>query len=91
MPPSSETDRRRCRAGVDLHARPAAHFVRTAIGFRSQHRRRPPASARPTRRACSRCSRSAPRRAPRYGSGPTATTAPVAVDALGRCVAGLTD
>jgi phosphocarrier protein HPr len=23
-------------AGVDLHARPAAHFVRTALGFRSK-------------------------------------------------------
>jgi phosphotransferase system HPr (HPr) family protein len=23
-------------AGVDLHARPAAHFVRTAMGFQSQ-------------------------------------------------------
>ena len=35
MPPSSEITAT-LPADVDLHARPAAHFVRTALGFRSR-------------------------------------------------------
>ena len=35
MPPSSETTAT-LPPNVDLHARPAAHFVRTALGFRSK-------------------------------------------------------
>ena len=77
-------------ADVDLHARPAAHFVRAALGFRS----RIVVSAGP-REANAKSLLSVLALGAKAGTSlrllAEGDDGPLAVEALGRCVAGLTD
>ena len=89
MPPSSEITAT-LPPDVDLHARPAAQFVRTALGFRSRIEVLAGERAADAKSLLSV-----------LALGATAGTTlrlradgddgPVAVETLGRCVAGLTD
>jgi phosphotransferase system HPr (HPr) family protein len=87
--PSSETTAT-LPADVDLHARPAAHFVRTALGFRSNI-----AVAVGDREADAKSLLSVLALGAKAGTTlrlrADGDDGPVAVEALGRCVAGLTD
>ena len=89
MPPSSETTAT-LPAGVDLHARPAAHFVRTALGFRSRIEVCAGERAADAKSLLSVLALGAK-------AGTTlrlradGDDGPVALEALGRCVTGLTD
>ncbi len=89
MPPSSETTAT-LPPGVDLHARPAASFVRTALGFSSQI-----AVAAGDREADAKSLLSVLALGAKAGTTlrlrADGDDGPVAVEALGRCVAGLTD
>ena len=89
MPPSSETTAT-LPAGVDLHARPAAQFVRTALGFRSKV-----VVAAGEREADAKSLLSVLALGAKAGTTlrlrADGDDGPVAVEALGRCVAGLTD
>ena len=89
MPPSSETTAT-LPPGVDLHARPAAHFVRTALGFRSKV-----VVAAGEREADAKSLLSVLALGAKAGTTlrlrADGDDGPVAVETLGRCVAGLTD
>ncbi len=89
MPPSSETTAT-LPPGVDLHARPAAHFVRTALGFRAKI-----AVATGEREADAKSLLSVLALGAKAGTTlrlrADGDDGPVAIEALGRCVAGLTD
>ena len=89
MPPSSETTAT-LPAGVDLHARPAAQFVRTALGFRSKI-----AVAAGDREADAKSLLSVLALGAKAGTTlrlrADGDDGPVAVETLGRCVSGLTD
>jgi phosphotransferase system HPr (HPr) family protein len=89
VPPSSETIAT-LPDGVDLHARPAAHFVRTALGFRSKV-----VVAAGEREADAKSLLSVLALGAKAGTTlrlrADGDDGPVAVEALGRCVAGLTD
>ena len=89
MPPSSETTAT-LPAGVDLHARPAAQFVRTALGFRSKV-----VVAAGEREADAKSLLSVLALGAKAGTTlrlrADGDDGPVAVEALGRCLAGLTD
>ena len=89
MPPSSETVAT-LPPGVDLHARPAAHFVRTALGFSSQI-----AVAAGEREADAKSLLSVLALGAKAGTTlrlrADGDDGPLAVEALGRCVAALTD
>jgi phosphotransferase system HPr (HPr) family protein len=89
VPPSSETTAT-LPPDVDLHARPAAQFVRTALGFRSKI-----AVATGDREADAKSLLSVLALGAKAGTtlrlradGDDGT---LAIEALGRCVAGLTD
>ena len=89
MPPSSETTAT-LPPGVDLHARPAAQFVRTALGFRSKV-----VVAAGEREADAKSLLSVLALGAKAGTtlrlradGDDGT---LAIETLGRCVAGLTD
>jgi phosphocarrier protein HPr len=77
-------------AGVDLHARPAAHFVRTALGFHSKIEVQSGERAADAKSLLSVLALGAK-------AGTTlrlradGDDGPVALETLGRCVAGLTD
>jgi phosphotransferase system HPr (HPr) family protein len=77
-------------ADVDLHARPAAQFVRTALGFRARIRVRAGGRDADAKSLLSVLALGAK-------AGTTlrlvadGDDGPVAVETLGRCVAGLTD
>ena len=89
MPPSSEITAT-LPPDVDLHARPAAHFVRTALGFRSRIEVCAGERAADAKSLLSVLALGAK-------AGTTlrlradGDDGPVAIEALGRCVAGLTD
>jgi phosphotransferase system HPr (HPr) family protein len=89
VPQSSETTAT-LPADVDLHARPAAQFVRTALGFRSTI-----AVAVGDREADAKSLLSVLALGAKAGTTlrlrANGDDGPVAVEALGRCVAGLTD
>ena len=89
MPRSSETTAT-LPADVDLHARPAAQFVRTALGFRSTI-----AVAVDDREADAKSLLSVLALGAKAGTTlrlrADGDDGPVAVETLGRCVAGLTD
>ena len=89
MPRSSETTAT-LPATVDLHARPAAQFVRTALGFRSKI-----AVAVGDREADAKSLLSVLALGAKAGTTlrlrADGDDGPVAVETLGRCVAGLTD
>jgi phosphocarrier protein HPr len=89
VPPSSETTAT-LPPGVDLHARPAASFVRTALGFSSQI-----AVAAGDREADAKSLLSVLALGAKAGTTlrlrADGDDGPVALEALGRCVAGLTD
>jgi phosphocarrier protein HPr len=89
VPPSSETTAT-LPPDVDLHARPAAHFVRTALGFRSTI-----AVAVRDREADAKSLLSVLALGAKAGTTlrlrADGDDVPVAVEALGRCLAGLTD
>ena len=89
MPPSSETIAT-LPPDVDLHARPAAQFVRTALGFRAQI-----AVAVGDREADAKSLLSVLALGAKAGTTlrlrADGDDGPVAIEALGRCVAGLTD
>ena len=89
MPPSSETTAT-LPPGVDLHARPAAQFVRTALGFRSKV-----VVAAGEREADAKSLLSVLALGAKAGTTlrlrADGDDGPVAVEALGRCLAGLTD
>ena len=89
MPQSSEITAT-LPAGVDLHARPAAQFGRTALGFRAKI-----AVAAGEREADAKSLLSVLARGAKAGTTlrlrADGDDGPVAVEALGRCVAGLTD
>jgi phosphocarrier protein HPr len=89
VPPSSETVAT-LPPGVDLHARPAAHFVRTALGFSSQI-----AVAAGEREADAKSLLSVLALGAKAGTTlrlrADGDDGPLAVEALGRCVAALTD
>ena len=89
MPPSSETTAT-LPPGVDLHARPAAHFVRTALGFSSRI-----AVATGEREADAKSLLSVLALGAKAGNTlrlrADGDDGPLAVEALGRCVAALTD
>ena len=89
MPRSSETTATR-PADVDLHARPAAQFVRTALGFRSKI-----AVAVGDREADAKSLLSVLALGAKAGTTlrlrADGDDGPVAVETLGRCVAGLSD
>ena len=89
MPRSSETTAT-LPADVDLHARPAAQFVRTALGFRSKV-----VVAAGEREADAKSLLSVLALGAKAGTTlrlrADGNDGPVAVEALGRCVAGLTD
>jgi phosphotransferase system HPr (HPr) family protein len=76
--------------GVDLHARPAAHFVRTALGFRSRI-----AVSAGDREADAKSLLSVLALGAKAGTTlrllADGDDGSVAVEALGRCVAGLTE
>src|SRR5688572_14013099 len=77
-------------ANVDLHARPAAHFVRTALGFRSKI-----AVSAGDREADAKSLLSVLALGAKAGTTlrlrADGDDGPLAVETLGRCVAGLTD
>lgn len=77
-------------AGVDLHARPAAHFVRTALGFRARIEVRAGERDADAKSLLSVLALGAKAGTPLRlrADGEDAT---VALEALGRCVAGLTE
>ena len=89
MPPSSEITAT-LPAHVDLHARPAAHFVRTALGFRSRIEVVAGERAADAKSLLSVLALGAK-------AGTTlrlradGDDGPLALEALGRCVAALTD
>ena len=89
MPPSSEITAT-LPPDVDLHARPAAHFVRTALGFRSRIEVCAGERAADAKSLLSVLALGAK-------AGTTlrlradGDDGPVALETLGRCVAGLTD
>ena len=89
MPPSSETTAT-LPPGVDLHARPAAQFVRTALGFRSKV-----VVAAGEREADAKSLLSVLALGAKAGTTlrlrADGDDGPVALETLGRCVAGLTD
>ena len=89
MPPSSETTAT-LPPDVDLHARPAARFVRTALGFRSTI-----AVAVGDREADAKSLLSVLALGAKAGTTlrlrADGDDGPVAVEALGRCVTALTD
>jgi phosphocarrier protein HPr len=89
VPPSSETTAT-LPPGVDLHARPAAHFVRTALGFSSRI-----AFATGDREADAKSLLSVLALGAKAGTTlrlrADGDDGPLAVEALGRCVAALTD
>jgi phosphotransferase system HPr (HPr) family protein len=89
VPPSSETIAT-LPPDVDLHARPAAQFVRTALGFRAQI-----AVAVGDREADAKSLLSVLALGAKAGTTlrlrADGDDGPVAIEALGRCVAGLTD
>jgi len=89
VPPSSETTAT-LPPGVDLHARPAAQFVRTALGFRSKV-----VVAAGEREADAKSLLSVLALGAKAGTTlrlrADGDDGPVAVEALGRCLAGLTD
>ena len=89
MPQSSETTAT-LPADVDLHARPAAQFVRTALAFRSKI-----AVAAGDREADAKSLLSVLALGAKAGTTlrlrADGDDGPVAVEALGRCLAGLTD
>ena len=89
MPPSSETVAT-LPPDVDLHARPAAHFVRTALGFSSQI-----AVAAGEREADAKSLLSVLALGAKAGTTlrlrADGDDGPLALEALGRCVAALTD
>ena len=89
MPPSSEATAT-LPPGVDLHARPAAHFVRTALGFKSRI-----AVAAGDREADAKSHQSVLALGAKAGTTlrlrADGVDGPLAIEALGRCVAGLTD
>jgi phosphotransferase system HPr (HPr) family protein len=89
VPPSSETTAT-LPAGVDLHARPAAHFVRTALGFRSKV-----VVTAGEREADAKSLLSVLALGAKAGTTlrlrADGDDGPVAVEALGRCLAALTD
>ena len=89
MPRSSETTAT-LPADVDLHARPAAQFVRTALGFRSTI-----AVAVGDREADAKSLLSVLALGAKAGTTlrlrADGDDGPVAVETLGRCVTGLTD
>ena len=75
---------------MDLHARPAAHFVRTALGFRARI-----AVLAGEREADAKSLLSVLALGAKAGTAlrlrADGDDAPVALEALGRCVATLTD
>jgi phosphotransferase system HPr (HPr) family protein len=77
-------------ADVDLHARPAAHFVRTALGFSASIR-----VCAGEREADAKSLLSVLALGAKAGTTlrlvADGDDGPVAVEALGRCIAGLTD
>jgi len=89
VPPSSEITAT-LPPDVDLHARPAAHFVRTALGFRSRIEVCAGERAADAKSLLSVLALGAK-------AGTTlrlradGDDGPVALETLGRCVAGLTD
>jgi phosphocarrier protein HPr len=89
VPPSSEVTAT-LPPDVDLHARPAAHFVRTALGFRSRIEVSAGERAADAKSLLSVLALGAK-------AGTTlrlradGDDGPVALETLGRCVAGLTD
>jgi phosphocarrier protein HPr len=89
MPPSSEITAT-LPADVDLHARPAAQFVRTALGFRARIEVLAGERAADAKSLLSVLALGAK-------AGTTlrlradGDDGPVALETLGRCVAGLTD
>ena len=89
MPPSSESTAT-LPPGVDLHARPAAQFVRTALGFRAKV-----VVAAGEREADAKSLLSVLALGAKAGTTlrlrADGDDGPVAVEALGRCLAGLTD
>jgi phosphocarrier protein HPr len=89
VPPSSETTAT-LPPGVDLHARPAAQFVRTALGFRSKV-----VVAAGEREADAKSLLSVLALGAKAGTTlrlrADGDDGPVAVEALGRCLAGLSD
>jgi len=89
VPPSSEATAQ-LPPGVDLHARPAANFVRTALGFRSKI-----AVAAGEREADAKSLLSVLALGAKAGTTlrlrADGDDGPVAIEALGRCVAGLSD
>jgi phosphocarrier protein HPr len=97
VPPSSETSasaRAETTAvlppGVDLHARPAAHFVRTALGFQARI-----AVSAGGREADAKSLLSVLALGAKAGTTlrlfADGDDGAVAVETLGRCVAGLTE
>jgi phosphocarrier protein HPr len=89
VPPSSEITAT-LPADVDLHARPAAHFVRTALGFRSRIE-----VVAGEREADAKSLLSVLALGAKAGTTlrlrADGDDGPVALETLGRCVAGLTD
>ena len=89
MPPSSEITAT-LPPGVDLHARPAAHYVRTALGFRSRIE-----VLADGREANAKSLLSVLALGAKAGTTlrlrADGDDGPVALETLGRCVAGLTD
>jgi phosphotransferase system HPr (HPr) family protein len=89
VPPSSETTAT-LPPGVDLHARPAAQFVRTALGFRSKV-----VVAAGEREADAKSLLSVLALGAKAGTTlrlrADGDDGPVAVEALGRCLARLSD
>jgi phosphocarrier protein HPr len=89
VPPNSEITAT-LPADVDLHARPAAHFVRTALGFRSRIE-----VVAGEREADAKSLLSVLALGAKAGTTlrlrADGDDGPVALETLGRCVAGLTD
>jgi len=89
VPPSSEITAT-LPAHVDLHARPAAHFVRTALGFRSRIE-----VVAGEREADAKSLLSVLALGAKAGTTlrlrADGDDGPAALETLGRCVAGLTD
>ena len=88
--PSPSSERLVVAARRRRPARAAGRAVRAhRDGLPARASPSPPASARSTRRACSPCSRSGPRRGTPLRLRADGDDAPVALDALAGCVAGL--
>jgi phosphocarrier protein HPr len=89
VPPNSEITAT-LPADVDLHARPAAHFVRTALGFRSRIE-----VVAGEREADAKSLLSVLALGAKAGTTlrlrADGDDGPVALETLGRCVAGLAD